>query len=152
MKECFSKILAILFSLIIMFSTLSFSTIIHFCGGEAVGVSYFGKADTCSDIELSCCKEKEKITQFCYPNLTNCDDAHIIETPCCSDLNKNIDNTVYNNSVLKNTITKALITFLSISYFSVEYTYKTNSFYNTITYLFPILNYDFQVIFQTFII
>ena len=78
MKKAFYKILAITMALVVLFSTMSFTVNSHFCGDNLVGVSYFGKAESCgmemkqeqikkplgcSVIKKNCCNDKTEVLQ-----------------------------------------------------------------------------------------
>ena len=48
MKETLRKITSILMALVVLFSTLSFSVDMHYCGDHLVDFSLFDKVDTCT--------------------------------------------------------------------------------------------------------
>ncbi|WP_339667285.1 HYC_CC_PP family protein [Maribacter arcticus] len=47
MKRFFFKISSFLMALIVLFSTFTFTVAQHYCGGDLVDFSFFGKAETC---------------------------------------------------------------------------------------------------------
>ena len=72
MKKVVHKISAVLMTLVVLFSTMSFTMHMHYCGDTLVDSSYFEKADSCgmempqpassSDcegVQKNCCADKE---------------------------------------------------------------------------------------------
>lgn len=66
MKNRLFQFTAILLSLIVVLSSMSFTIDKHFCGETLVDVSYFGKADTCcSKMEMKEQSQKKKKKKCC---------------------------------------------------------------------------------------
>jgi hypothetical protein len=76
MKIVFQKIMALLMSLVVLFSTMSFTIDMHYCGGTLVETAIFHKAkgcgmemedsaanSDCSAIKKGCCSEEQIIVQ-----------------------------------------------------------------------------------------
>ncbi|MFH6768750.1 hypothetical protein V8G56_08385 [Gaetbulibacter aquiaggeris] len=76
MKIVFQKIMALLMSLVVLFSTMSFTIDMHYCGDILVETAIFHKAkgcgmemedsaanSECSTIKKGCCKEEQIIVQ-----------------------------------------------------------------------------------------
>jgi hypothetical protein len=78
MKETFRKIASSIMALIVLFSTMSFSLDMHFCGDHLVDYSLFESVDTCMmkaettksssecalmDTEMDCCTDVEVVLQ-----------------------------------------------------------------------------------------
>jgi hypothetical protein len=78
MKETFRKIASTIMALIVLFSTMSFSLDMHFCGDHLVDFSLFESVDTCMmkaettksssecalmDMEMDCCTDVEVVLQ-----------------------------------------------------------------------------------------
>ncbi|HEY5689665.1 MAG TPA: hypothetical protein VIS27_15280 [Yeosuana sp.] len=76
MKIVFQKIMALLMSLVVLFSTMSFTIDMHYCGDILVETAIFHKAkgcgmemedsaanSECSTIKKGCCKEEKIIVQ-----------------------------------------------------------------------------------------
>ncbi len=71
MKEFFQKILAVIMTFVVLFSTMSFTINDHYCGDELVSSSLFLKADNCG-------MEMQKTS--------NDEDCNIQKENCCSDV------------------------------------------------------------------
>ena len=78
MKAAFHKIVSITMSLVVLFSTMSFSVDMHFCGEHLVDFSLSDKVDTCMmaadmsktnsscatmDMEMNCCSDIEVVIE-----------------------------------------------------------------------------------------
>lgn len=74
MKQIFHKIASVLMAFVVLFSTMSFTIDMHFCGATLVDTAVFKKAKTCgmdlqksnSESECSimkkdCCSEEQKV-------------------------------------------------------------------------------------------
>lgn len=70
MKMVFHKILCVLMAFVVMFTTMSFTVDMHYCGDTLVDFSFFTKADTCG-------MEKQQSLKPCENSVT--------EKSCCSD-------------------------------------------------------------------
>ena len=72
MKSFFTKIVSFFLAATIFFSTVSFAVDMHFCCNKLVDMTFFGKAESCSDIAL---KEDNNSRQC----------TSIQEKDCCSN-------------------------------------------------------------------
>ncbi|MGY8911524.1 MAG: HYC_CC_PP family protein [Flavobacteriales bacterium] len=72
MKEFSHKILAVLMSFVVLFSTTSFAITKHFCGDTLVDTAIFSEA-------ISCGMESQKTTS---KTISGCS---IVKTDCCTD-------------------------------------------------------------------
>ena len=72
MKEFSHKILAVLMSFVVLFSTTSFAITKHFCGDTLVDTAFFSKASNCG-------MESQKTTS---KTISGCS---IVKTGCCTD-------------------------------------------------------------------
>jgi len=75
MKVFTKKISATILSLVVLFSSMSFTIDTHYCGGNLVDISYFGEADNCGVEEMQmdsdvtkikknkCCKDEITIVE-----------------------------------------------------------------------------------------
>jgi len=78
MKEVFRKIASIATAFIVLFSTMSFSVDMHYCGDHLVDFSLFDKVDTCAmkaektksrsecavmEMEMDCCSDVEIVIE-----------------------------------------------------------------------------------------
>ncbi len=78
MKEAFSKIVSLFMALIVLFSTMSFSVDMHYCGDHLVDFSMFDKVDTCmmkaemsksstncmvTEMDMDCCTDVEVVIE-----------------------------------------------------------------------------------------
>lgn len=76
MKQLINKIVAILMSFVVLFSTMSFTISEHYCGEHLVDSAIFSKAESCG-------MEMENPS----PNK----DCSITKSNCCSDVIKQIE-------------------------------------------------------------
>lgn len=76
MKQVFHKIMSFLMAFVVLFSTMSFTIDMHYCGDTLVDTSVFSKADTCG-MEM----QKSDDTSDCSITKKNCctDEEIIIE-------------------------------------------------------------------------
>ena len=70
MKKVFHKTASILMALVVLFSTMSFTIDMHYCGGTIVDTAVFHKVKTCG-MEMQPSTENK--------------DCSIAKTNCCSD-------------------------------------------------------------------
>ena len=137
MNNIFSKISAITLSFLVLFSTLSFSVETHFCGDEAVDVSYFGNANTCETEAFSIHKNTA-----CH--LEKQEDTH---SNCCT--NETI--LVKGSNFTKPAKTKKAAFFKLVDLFVFGFvSFKIVQTYNLYNYIAPVLAYNYQIIFQNF--
>tara|TARA_A100001011_G_scaffold93511_1_gene98453 strand:- start:4451 stop:4870 length:420 start_codon:yes stop_codon:yes gene_type:complete len=71
MKQIFQKILSVFMAFVVLFTTMSFTIDMHYCGDTLVDVSLFTKAESCGMEEAQPSK--------------NCEIPVISEKKCCSD-------------------------------------------------------------------
>ncbi|MEE9349861.1 MAG: hypothetical protein V3U80_07425 [Flavobacteriaceae bacterium] len=141
--KLFQKITALLLSIIVVLSTLSFSAITHYCGGEAVAISYFGDSESCGNDEGSCCNADDVLKKS---------KANFKKTPCCKDIKSQISssNFLKSNSAISNVISFNAI--FTSQYFNFEQKtiahFFTNNFYYKIIYE----KQNLQILFQSFLI
>jgi len=70
MKQVFHKILSIVMAFVVLFSTMSFTINMHYCGDKLVDTAIFSKAETCGmEMELA----------------TSNNDCSVSKKNCCSD-------------------------------------------------------------------
>lgn len=70
MKKVFHKIVSVLMAFVVMFTTMSFTVDMHYCGDSLVDFSLFQKAESCG-------MEKAQAVKDCEPSIS--------QEPCCSD-------------------------------------------------------------------
>ena len=70
MKKVFHKVLAVSMAFVVMFTTLSFTMDMHYCGASLVDFSFFTSAEGCG-------MEKDKSVQSCESEITS--------KSCCSE-------------------------------------------------------------------
>lgn len=76
MKQVFHKIMSILMASVVLFSTMSFTIDMHYCGDTLMDTAIFQKAKTCgmemkstsnnpecSIVKKDCCKEEQKVVE-----------------------------------------------------------------------------------------
>lgn len=71
MKKGFHKIASVLMAFVVMFTTMSFTVDMHFCGDSLVDFSLFAKAESCG-------MEKEQPVE-------SCENPSMTDNSCCSD-------------------------------------------------------------------
>jgi len=149
MKGFFTKIISFLLAIIVVFSTLSFNAVAHFCGDKVVSISYFGENSSCTDEVDTCCAEDNSKSSFTVKQKT-CTEDSIEETPCCTDENVFIEGVNTQNHDYKKQLNKEFNLF-SNNYTFVTYTYKSR-LNKLFTYQSPLITQDIQVELQTFLI
>jgi hypothetical protein len=76
MKQVFHKIMSILMAFVVLFSTMSFTINMHYCGDKLVDSAIFSKAETCGmEMELA----------------TSTNDCSVSKKNCCSEGFEKID-------------------------------------------------------------
>ena len=70
MKKVFHKTLSVLMALVVLFTTVSLTVDMHYCGDSLVDFSFFHKAETCGMEIVGTAKD-------CKPAIS--------QEPCCSD-------------------------------------------------------------------
>ncbi len=149
MKDFFTKILGVLLSMIVVFSTLSFNIVAHFCADTPVSISFFSENSFCEEETDSCCNEQKEIN-FC-DTLSNCEDDHISKAPCCTDENTIIEGTPFTYSLTENELFNTFLV-SNNNYNLILSTYKSIDLYEFTTYQPPIIEQNLQVLFQSFLI
>jgi hypothetical protein len=137
-KKIVFKILSIFLAFLVLFSSFSFTVYEHYCGGDLVDSSVFLKAKSCT-LEM----EKYSPNEDC----TNQNDK------CCSDLVIQIEG----QDELKSLTTN--LNFYQQVFNSSFYHSSSSLFEGIISdnipfknYSPPVVNNDFMVLFQTFLI
>ena len=70
MKQVFHKMLSVLMAIVVLFSTMSFTINMHYCGDKLVDSAIFSKAESCGmEMELT----------------TSNDDCSVSKENCCSE-------------------------------------------------------------------
>jgi hypothetical protein len=139
MKQVFHKILSISMAFVVMFSTMSFTVDMHYCGDNLVDFSLFSKAEGCG-------MEKAQPVK-------SCENPKMTEKSCCSD-----------QQIVKEGKDDLKISFDTLSFeqqtFIAAFTYSyINLFEGTESeevpfedYPRPFVKRDVQVLHQTFLI
>lgn len=150
MKHFFTKILSFILSIVVVFSTLSFSAVTHFCGDEAVSVSYFGENNSCIDKEDTCCAKGNHKPSFTLKRNIYTEES-IEKDPCCTDETVFIEGVCTQNYDNKQLLEKDfnLSIYMDIP---IIYTFKSNCINSIFTYQTPLITHNFQVELQTFLI
>ncbi|WP_047416532.1 hypothetical protein [Cellulophaga sp. Hel_I_12] len=139
MKKVFHKIMSISMAFVVLFSTMSFTIDMHYCGDAIIDYSFFHKAENCG-------MEKEQVT-------STCENPEMKKKSCCSDQQIIIEG----QEDLKNNFTT--LTFeQQVFVASFVYSY-INLFEGTASkdvpykeYPPPFVKRDIQVLHQTFLI
>lgn len=137
MKAFIKKIMATILSLIVLFSSMSFTIDKHFCGETLIDVSYFGEADKCGmeGMEMNSTAKKVK------------------KKKCCKDETIFVESSTFDK--------EKLITLQSVDLeFVFSYAYSYINLYQSITlekeyykdFSPPDVEQDVQVLHQTFLI
>ena len=78
MKQNLHKLISVLLSLVVLFSTLSFTVDQHYCGDELVDVAVFSELEGCGDEDDhahdQAALEEEKEDSCCTPEDNHCKD------------------------------------------------------------------------------
>jgi len=110
MKQLSHKITAALMAFVVLFSTMSFTVSMHFCGDDLVGFSLYEKAATCEEsehfshcememMEASSCQMHDSMETSCEMKKDCCTDTEI-QIDSQKDLKNNtLDNLQLNNTV-----------------------------------------------------
>jgi len=88
MKQLSHKILAVVMAFVVLFSTMSFSISMHYCGDDLVGLAIFEKASTCEEeehvahcememMESSSCQMQDSMKMSCEMKKDCCTDKEI---------------------------------------------------------------------------
>ena len=140
MKETFRQIASFCMALMVLFSTLSFTVDMHYCGDQLVDYSFFEAADRCSmATSPSASPGENSIMQM---EMDCCTDLEIVMEGR-DDLKISIDNLTFEQQI-----------FVSTFFYSYINLFKgvdknTNSFKE---YSPPPLIRDIQILDQTFLI
>lgn len=139
MSTLLHKIISVALSLTVLFSTLSFTVGKHYCMGQMVNMSFFGETSGCDmPVEEDRCPTSEKKAK---------------KTNCCFDV---VDVVKSANSELKQ---EQPFTAFAIK-FVTAYFYTLTNFFEVLYekdipfkgYLPPLITYDIQVLFESFLI
>lgn len=136
MRKLFYKISATLLSLVVLFSTMSFTIDRHYCGDTLVDVAYFGKADDCGGA-MKMKKASQKIQK----------------KKCCKNEVEVIESTTFDKEKLTK-LTLQKVEFVVFHLYSYINSYQEISlekeFYKDFSP--PDLEQNIQVLHQTFLI
>ena len=137
MNTTLRKISTKLLSLLVLFSSMSFTIDEHYCGTNLMDVSYFGDADNCCSEELT----------------MNSRTSSVKQNNCCKDETTLLESSIFNKNK-----------FINLQHVDVEILlFKTNSYLVNFNYTAAEIEYysDFsppdiaqniQVLHQTFLI
>lgn len=89
MKDFYKKILAILMSFVVVFSTMSFSISEHYCGNHLVDIGIFSKAESCG-MEM----QKTSENKDCSITKKNCCEDTILQFNGQNELNSSTNLTL----------------------------------------------------------
>lgn len=138
MKKSFLKISSVLIACMVLFSTTSFAINEHYCGDDLVDSSVFSKAESC-DLGME--------------NNSSDEDCTFQDENCCKDLVIQVEG---QNELIP------LVTDLNFDQqvFIASFVYSYINLFeelgdknlNFIVYTPPLVDYDIQVLFQTFLI
>ncbi|MEW7277881.1 hypothetical protein ABW636_04745 [Aquimarina sp. 2201CG1-2-11] len=138
MKKVFHKIASVLLATLVLFSTLSFTVDMHYCGSRLVDVALFKEAKSCGMEQMQ--------------KLLSCGDT-VKKKSCCKDKQVVIEG----QDDLKDTVTKLTLD-QEVFATSYIYTYQNiapdviSSITSFIGHSPPIPDKDFQVLYETFLI
>ena len=137
MNATIKKISATFLSLVVMFSSMSFTIDEHFCGSRLMDVSYFGNADNCG-MQKTCVNSNSPIIK----NINCCEDQTTFHEPLIFNIEKSIN-------VQK--LDFQVIYCKGYSYQDFDKSvFKELEYYKDLP--FPYLDLDIQVLYQTFLI
>ncbi|GAA4272675.1 hypothetical protein U6A24_07970 [Aquimarina gracilis] len=138
MKEIFQKISAILMSAIILLSTISFTVDAHYCGDDLVDLAFYKEAKSCG-------MEQIKSTKDCGDKVE--------KKSCCTDKQIVLEG---QDDLKDNTIKLSF----EQQVFIISYAYSYHNLFQnldaSITSFIghppPLLDKDYQVLYETFLI
>ncbi len=139
MIQFLHRILAFILSLIVLFSTLSFSVEKHICMGEVTDVSYFNNVKSCGMIEDECKNEDFKYNSI---NKVN----------CCDNIHELIQGNQTQQQAIDNFEIKQLQFIIAYSYSYIDLFEERKDLTPFIYYPPPQVNRNIQVLYQTFLI
>ncbi len=143
MKSLSHKLAAVLMAFVVMFTTMSFTVDMHYCGDSLVDFSFYHKADSCGmDAGLKLNRQDSQSCERAFTKKTCCSDHQIVKDA---------------SQELKTTIDK--ITFEQQTYVATFfYTYvnlferRDTSFVPYKDYNPPFLIRDVQILDETYLI
>ncbi|MCM4153517.1 hypothetical protein DHD05_18135 [Arenibacter sp. N53] len=138
MKKVFHKVLAVSMAFVVMFTTMSFTMDMHYCGSSLVDLSFYSSADSCG-------MEIEQPLQDCETNITSksCCTEHQLVKEANQDLKISLDKLTFEQQTF-------VATFL-YSYINLFESFDENiqSFKD---YSPPFLKRDVQVLYELYLI
>ena len=138
MKKVFHKVLAVSMAFVVMFTTMSFTMDMHYCGASLVDLSFYSSADSCG-------MEKEQPVQDCETKITSksCCTEHQLVKEANQDLKISFDKLTFEQHTF-------VATFL-YSYINLFEGFDENiqSFKD---YSPPFLKRDVQVLYELYLI
>ncbi len=139
MKQVLHKILSISMAVVVIFTTMSFTVDMHYCGNNLVDFSLFNKANGCGLVKKQ--------------SIKSCDNPEITKKSCCSNkqvIKEGMDNLKISFDTFSLKQQKLLVAFL-YSYINLFEGVKSEEapFEN---YHRPFVIRDVQVLHQTFLI
>ncbi|MCM5662758.1 HYC_CC_PP family protein [Galbibacter mesophilus] len=139
MKRVFQKIVSVVMALVVMFTTMSFTLDLHYCGDALVDYSFFTKPESCG---------MDKVLPA-----TNCENTTMSKKSCCSD-QKIVKEGQDDLKTAFNTLTFEQHTFVAVFF----YTYKNlfegfdKNFIPYQDYSPPFIERDVQTLYETYLI
>ncbi len=136
MKTIFSKILVSVLSVIVVFSTFSFTVDGHYCGNRLVKFAIFTQADSCNDNMESGSEDAE--------------DIQFSKEPCCKNITKIIEGKELDtNKVAQKIIKKQQLFLTTYLYTYLDFDSKSESFIYK-DYSEPLLKVNRTILFENF--
>ncbi|MDX1363392.1 HYC_CC_PP family protein [Arenibacter latericius] len=138
MKNIFQNIASLTLALLVLFSTMSFTLDMHYCGKTLIDYSVFNKVDTCG-------------METMQP--TENDSCSIVVDNCCNEENITIEG----QDILKNSFDKFSfhqLVFVATYAYSLNYLYEgeIENIVPFVDYSPPFLIRDIHVLYETFLI
>jgi len=138
MKQIFKKIVAVLMTFVVLFSTMSFSISEHYCGNTLMNAALFSKAESCEmDAKMTAASK----------------DCIVVDEDCCKDVIKQIEGQNELKSDFSNLNLEQQVFIASYIYTYVNLFEGLES--NIIPfkdYTPPLIDKDINVLYQTFLI
>ena len=139
MKQFVHKSISICMIFVVLFSTMSFTIDMHYCGGTMVDFSFFNNVETCG-------MEKAEVT-------ANCQNPTLSQKSCCSDEQFNLQGQDHLKETFS-TLTFEQQVFVAVfvdSYINLFEGITTHQV-SFVKYLAPFVTRDVQALYQTFLI
>ncbi len=143
MKHSFTyKLLSVIVSLLVLFSSLSFTIEKHFCEGEMHSSIFSNSEELCIEGSPKCHNEEAE---------SSCCSSNVKESKCCLNTSEFVEGiAVEQQAQIEQSIRLFPVFFLVSDYFSVSSILKTVRFFTEEFVIPPPKTHDLGILFQVF--